>query len=145
MSHELTDTGLKQLLDRYVAQWNEPDPERRRRLIRQVWAVDGVQVLVRPPEEIRDGAAHYGITAPPLEVRGHDALDLRVGRAYEMFIASGQYLFELDGEPVRQAGAAVSFTWVMRDRSDGSTAGAGFDVLTLDAEARIRTDHQFVE
>jgi hypothetical protein len=38
----------------------------------------------------------------------------------------------------------VTFTWVMRDRTDGSVAGAGFDVLTFDTDARIRTDHQFV-
>jgi hypothetical protein len=144
MSYEPTDIELKQLLDRYLAQWNEPDPDRRAGLIRQVWAADAVQVLVNPPEAIREGAAHYGIAAPPLVVRGHDAFDARVGRAYEMFIAPGQYVFELLGEPVRQAGAAVSFTWVMRDRADGSTAGSGFDVLTFDADARIRTDHQFV-
>jgi hypothetical protein len=31
MSYQLTDIELKQLIDRYVAQWNEPDPDRRRR------------------------------------------------------------------------------------------------------------------
>lgn len=156
MSYEPTDVELKQLLDRYIAQWNEPDPERRAALIRQVWAVDGVQILVNPPQEIRQTAAHYGIAHPPLEVRGHDAFDARVGRAHDLYIAPGQYIFELSGEPVRQAGAAVSFTWVMRDRADGSVAGIGFDVVTFDAYAsaeafananagpRIRTDHQFV-
>jgi hypothetical protein len=144
MSYEPTDIELKQLITQYLAQWNEPDPGLRQRLIRQIWAVDGVQVLVNPPRELREGAAHYGIAFPPLEVRGHDAFDARVGRAYELFVAPGQYVFDVDGEPVRQAGAAVSLTWVMRDRSDGSVAASGFDVLTFDADARIRTDHQFV-
>jgi hypothetical protein len=144
MSYEPTDRELKQLLDRYIAQWNEEDAERRADLIRQVWAVDGVQVLVNPPQEIREVAAHYGIAHPPLEVRGHDAFDARVRRAYELFVAPGRYTFELGAEPVRQAGAAVTFSWVMRDRADGSVAGAGFEVLTFDADARIRTDHQFV-
>ena len=27
MSHELSDTELKQLTGRWIAQWNEPDPE----------------------------------------------------------------------------------------------------------------------
>ncbi|MGH6654620.1 MAG: hypothetical protein ACRDVE_05375 [Actinocrinis sp.] len=144
MSYQPTDVELKQLIERYIAQWNEPDLQRRRRLIRQVWAVDGVQVLVNPPQQIRDTAAHYGIAFPPLEVRGHDAFDARVGRAYEMFVAPGEYVFERDGEPVRQPGAAVSFAWVMRTLADGSVAGSGFDVLTLDTDARIRTDHQFV-
>lgn len=144
MSYEPSDIELKQLLDNYIAQWNECDSERRGGLIRQVWAVDGVQVLVNPPQEIRETAAHYGIAHPPLEVHGHDAFDARVRRAYELYVEPGQYAFELSGEPVRQTGAAVSFTWVMRDRADGSVAGSGFDVLTFDADARIRTDHQFV-
>ncbi|ACU75308.1 conserved hypothetical protein [Catenulispora acidiphila DSM 44928] len=144
MSYEPTDFELKQLLDLYLAQWNEGDAERRSDMIRQVWAVDGLQVLVNPPQEIRETAAHHGIASPLLEVRGHDAFDARVRRAYELFVAPGQYTFELNGGPVRQAGAAVSFSWVMRDRADGSVAGAGFDVLTFDADARIRTDHQFV-
>jgi hypothetical protein len=144
MSYQPTDIELKLLAERYIAQWNEADPERRRRLIRQVWAADGVQVLVNPPRQIRQSAAHYGIAFPSLEVRGHDALDTRVGRAYEMFIAPGQYLFERAGEPVRQAGAAVGLTWVMRAIADGGVAGSGFDVLTFDDDARVRTDHQFV-
>jgi hypothetical protein len=144
MSYQPTDIELKQLIDRYIAQWNEPDPDQRRRLIRQVWAVDAMQVLVNPPQGIRETAAHYGIAFPPLEVRGHDAFDTRVGRAYEMFVAPGEYVFERDGEPVRQPGAAVSFTWVMRNLADGNVAGSGFDVLTFDADARVRTDHQFV-
>ncbi len=144
MSYEPTDVELRQLLDRYVAQWNEQDPELRAELIRQVWAVDGVQVLVNPPEEIRQTAAHHGIAHPPLEVHGHDAFDARVRRAYELFVAPGRYVFELGDTPVRQAGSAVTFTWVMRDRTDGSVAGSGFDVLTFDEDARIRTDHQFV-
>jgi hypothetical protein len=144
MSYEPTDTELKQLLDSYIAQWNEQDSNRRASLVRQVWAVDGVQVLVNPPQEIRETAAHYGIAHPPLVVRGHDAFDARVRRAYELYVAPGQYVFELGGEPARQAGAAVTFTWVMRDRTDGTVAAAGFDVLTFDTDARIRTDHQFV-
>jgi hypothetical protein len=144
MSYQPTDVELKQLIDRYIAQWNEPDPDQRRRLIRQVWAVDGLQVLVNPPQGIRESAAHYGIAFPPLEVRGHDAFDSRVRRAYEMYVAPGQHVFEWDGEAVRQPGAAVSFSWVMRDLADGNVAGSGFDVLTFDADARIRTDHQFV-
>lgn len=144
MSYEPTDTELKRIASSYVAQWNEPDPAERCRLIRHVWAVDGVQVLVNPPQEIRDAAAHYGIAYPALEVRGYDALAARVGRAYDMFVAGDEYVFELDGEPARQAGAAVALTWVMRSRTDGTVVGSGLDVLTFDTDCRVRTDHQFV-
>lgn len=144
MSYLPTDSELKQQIGNYLAQWNEPDPRERRRLIERTWAADGVQTMVNPPEAIRRGAAHYGVAHRPLLVTGHDAFEQRVGRAYEMFIAPGQYVFELEGEPVRHAGAAVSFTWVMRDRATGDVAGSGFDVVTFAADARIRTDHQFV-
>jgi hypothetical protein len=40
---------LKQLTDRWVAQWNEPSPDERRRLIREVWTEDGYQLMVNPP------------------------------------------------------------------------------------------------
>jgi hypothetical protein len=67
----------------------------------------------------------------------------RVTRAYDMFIASGEYAFER-GEVARHPGAAVALTWVMRSRADGSVAGTGLEVLTLDADGRVRSDHQFV-
>ncbi|NUP46768.1 MAG: hypothetical protein HOW97_05560 [Catenulispora sp.] len=143
MSYEPTDTELKQLIDDYIAQWNEPDAGRRRALIRAVWAADGTQVLVNPPQEVREGVAHYGIAFPPLVVTGHDAFDARVGRAYEMFVEPG-HVFERASEPVRQPGAAVTFSWVMRDRAAGNVVGAGFEVLTFADDGRIRTDHQYV-
>ena len=40
-SDEATATGLQQLVDRYVALWNEPDPDVRRHAIRALWAPDG--------------------------------------------------------------------------------------------------------
>lgn len=145
MSYEPTDIELKNLLDRWVGQWNEPDADRRRELIREVWAADGYQVMVNPPESIRDTARHYGVSAPAIEVRGYDAMFNRVTRAYDMFVADGEHVFEPEGEPVRHAGAAVALTWVMRSRADGTVAGSGLEVLTFDTDGRVRTDHQFVK
>jgi hypothetical protein len=144
MSYEPADIELKQLIDRWIAQWNEPRPDERRRLIREIWAEDGYQVMVNPPQGIRETAAHYGIPAPSIEIRGHDALDARVTRAYEMFIANGEYAFERHGEVIRHVGAAVALSWVMRSRADGSIAGSGLDVLTFGPGGQVRTDHQFV-
>ena len=63
MSHEPADIVLKQLIGRWIAQWNEPSPGERRRLIREVWAEDGYQIIVNPPQGIRETAAHYGVPA----------------------------------------------------------------------------------
>jgi len=144
MSYEPNDIELKQLIDRWIAQWNEPDAQQRRSLVEQVWAEDGFQSMVNPPQGIRDTAAEYGVPFPAVEIRGHDALFARVTRAYEMFIAAGEYVFEAQGDPVRHAGAAVALTWVMRSRTDGSIAGSGLEILTFDADIRVRSDHEFV-
>jgi hypothetical protein len=50
----------KELADRYVAVWIEPDIERRRKGITQLWAEDGVHVL-EPPQEVRETAATLGM------------------------------------------------------------------------------------
>ncbi len=144
MTYEPTDIELKQLLDRWIAQWNEPEPDERRRLIREVWAEDGYQVMVNPPQRIRDTAAHFAVPFPAVEIRGYDAMYARVARAYEMFVAAGEYVFEQDGAAVRHAGAAVALTWVMRSRADRAVAGSGLEVLTFDADGRVRSDHEFV-
>ncbi|MGV9680202.1 hypothetical protein ACWDSJ_33395 [Nocardia sp. NPDC003482] len=144
MSVDLTDVELKQLADRYVAQWNEPDAERRRALIRELWSPDARHVLVNPPQGVRESAAELAVVPPSLEAHGHVALDARVGRAYERFVAAGEFAFELDGEARRQPGGAVTLGWLMRARGDGGVAGSGLEVLTLADDGRIRTDHQFV-
>lgn len=144
MSYEPTDTELKQLTAQWIAQWNEPDPRERRRMIREVWTEDGFQVMVNPPAAIRETASHYAVPFPAVEVHGHDALFSRVTRAYEMFVADGEYAFEQQGEVVRHAGAAVALTWVMRSRADGSAAGSGLEVLTFAADGRVRSVHEFV-
>jgi hypothetical protein len=144
MTYQPNDIELQQLIERYVAQGSERDPDRRRKLVRQVWAIDAVQVLVNPPREITGGAAHHGIAYPSLTVTGHDAFDARVGRAYELWVAPGRYVFDLKGASVRRAGAGVTFSWVMRELANAAVAGPGFDVLTFADDARIRTDHQYV-
>ncbi len=52
-------SDLQELTDRYVAVWNEPDGDRRRKLLRELWTEDGVQIL-QPPREIREASAALG-------------------------------------------------------------------------------------
>jgi hypothetical protein len=40
-----------ELGDRYVAVWNERDPERRREMVSELWALDGEHLLV-PPQRL---------------------------------------------------------------------------------------------
>jgi hypothetical protein len=132
-----------ELVDRYVAMWMEADPTARRARVRQVWSPGGAQIL-DPPAAVRDAARAIGFPHPALEVRGHEALEFRVTRAHEEFVAPGRYAFRRSGDAVRVA-EAVKFRWEMWSPADGSVAAAGLDLLLLDAEDRIRVDYQFVE
>lgn len=144
MSKPLDENALINLTEEYVALWNEADPQARRKRIAELWAAGGTQVLTDPPQEIRAAAAALNFPAPYLEVRGHDALDARVTRAYEMFIAPGEYVFRARGRAARLAGDLVGLGWLMVSTADGSEGGAGYDVLALDADGRIRSDHQYI-
>lgn len=136
---------IKKLADRYVAQWNEADPASRAALIREVWAPDGIQVLVDPPREIREAAAGLAFPAPPLEVRGPDALNARVTRAYEMFVASGEHTFKAAAEAFLLLPNVAGIRWSMVSTHTGQAAGGGLDILALDSDGRIRADYQFIE
>jgi hypothetical protein len=131
-----------ELCDRYVALWNEADPERRRAMVADLWAADAEHVLV-PPEDVREAAADMGMSAV-FEVRGHRELEARVSDAHQRFIASGDYAFRRrdDAQRLRDV---VKFTWEMVATRDGAVAGVGLEFLVVDRAGRIRSDYQFIE
>jgi hypothetical protein len=116
----MTTIDPQELAGRYVAVWNEPDPGLRRTAIHELWTEDGAHVL-QPPEEIRTAATGLGFTSTTLEARGHDALEVRVTRAYQDFVASGAFTFRL-----RHTAAIPP--------SDDEVAGAGLEILALDED-----------
>ncbi|MEU4537976.1 hypothetical protein AB0G15_24285 [Streptosporangium sp. NPDC023825] len=133
---------IKELVGRYVAVWNEPDAELRRKAVAELWTEDGVQIL-QPPQEIRETAAALGLT-PVLEARGHEALEVRVARSYEEFIAPGEFFFRMRDNVDRLADV-VKFNWEMVPTGGGEPAGVGLEILVLGEDGRIRTDYQFIE
>jgi hypothetical protein len=135
---------LHNLADRYLSLWNEPDPARRRECIAELWAPGGGQVLADPPQEVRAAADYHQFPVPPMAVHGHDALDARVTRAYELFVAPGEYRFAAAAEPVRLLDHVIGLPWTMVSTADGSTAGGGVNVLHLAEDGRIATDYLFV-
>jgi hypothetical protein len=132
----------KELADRYMAVWIEPDAERRRKAIAQLWSEAGVQLL-QPPQEVLKTAADLGLT-PTLQARGHDELEVRVTRAYEEFVAPGEYVFRPRDNAAR-LGNLVKFNWEMVTTGGGEVAAVGLAILILDDDGRIRTDYQFIE
>jgi hypothetical protein len=111
-------------------------------MVRELWAADGAQVL-EPPQEVRDASAALGMTAR-LEAHGHDELEDRVTRAYNDFVAPGEFTFRSRGNAAR-LGDLVKFNWEMARADDGEVAAIGLEILELDADGQIRLDYQFIE
>ena len=104
----------------------------------------GAQVLVDPPQAVRDAATALAFPVPRLEVRGHEEIDPRVSRAYAMFVEPGVHTFAAAGEAVVLAPALVGLPWAMVTVADGTVVGSGYDVIVLDDDGRILLDHQHI-
>jgi hypothetical protein len=130
-----------ELAQRYTEVWMEPDDDRRRKAIAELWSEDAIHVL-QPTQEVYAAAAERAVN-PTWQVRGHDELEARVASAYEDFVASGQMTFRLRGG-ARRLGDAVTWSWEGVS-PDGEVLGTGLEFVTLAADGRIATDYQFVE
>lgn len=132
-----------QLAERYLALWNEPDADRRRRAIAELWT-EGGRHLLQPPQEIRAIAAQPGIgLTPVLEARGHAEIEARVASAHEHWVGSGGLTFR-GRDDADRIGDVVKFGWEAVGQ-DGEVFGGGLNVLLLAADGRIERDHVFVD
>lgn len=117
---------LNELVNNYVALWNEPDPVLRRRAVGELWVEDGAHLT------------------ESLEARGHDAIEARIADAHEQFVLGGGFLFVSSNKVVGHHNV-VRFDWAMVPADGGEAAAFGSDFLILDGDGRIRFDYQFVE
>jgi hypothetical protein len=143
----LDHQALAGFTTRWFALWTEADPQARSRQVADLWATNGAQVLVDPPQEVRDAATALAFPVPRLEVRGHDEIDRRVTQAYAMFIEPGEYTFKATGDAyaaLLMAPGLIGLAWEMVSVTDGTVAGSGYDVLALDDNGRILLDHQHI-
>jgi hypothetical protein len=111
------------LIDRYVAVWNEPDRETRRRRIETVWAPGG--------------ATCHRL----LDARGYEAIEARVAGSWERWLREGKYIFRA----VRTAShhRAVKFEFAMVATAGGKIEAQGLCYLLLNENDRIARDYQF--
>jgi hypothetical protein len=139
---EISSRSAAGLAEKYVALWNEPDAERRRRLIAELWTEEGRHIL-QPPQEIRAIAARPGIAMTAiLEARGYEEIEARAASAYEHWVGSeglsfrGRYDADRLGDVVKLHWEAVA--------KDGTVFAVGLSFLVLAADGRIERDYTFV-
>lgn len=115
----------QELIDRYVAVWNEPDRERRRQTISELWAEDGIYVSAQA------------------EFRGYGAIEDAVKEAHERFVGGG-YVFK----PSRNSTGhhnTLRFNWIMVPVGGDEVEAIGFDFFVLNGEGRIIADYQYID
>jgi hypothetical protein len=145
MTKQLDHQALVDFTRRWFTLWTEGDPQARSKQVADLWATNGAQILVDPPQAMREAATELAFPVPRLEVRGHDEIDRRVTQAYAMFIEPGEYTFKAtDGDAVLLAPALVGLTWDIVTIADETVVGSGYDVLVLDDDGRILLDHQHI-
>ncbi|WP_037368314.1 nuclear transport factor 2 family protein [Amycolatopsis orientalis] len=110
------------LARRYVEVWNETDPQRRRRLVSEVFA---------------PGATY---TDPLGAVAGQDEIDGFIGGAQEQFAG---LVFSLPADPDAHHDLA-RFQWHLSAPGAPEPVAIGFDVIEI-ADGRIAKVHGFLD
>jgi hypothetical protein len=136
----MVNDGARDLAERYVAIWNEPNAARRRNAVNALWTRDALHIL-QPPEAVREVAATLHVTST-FQACAHRELEegWRVRTR-----SSSRRDISLSGRRTTQpASEVVKFGWEMV-ASSGEVAAVGLEFVILDADGRIRIDCQFIE
>ena len=108
---------------RYFEAWNAGEPEALAKAVAAAWSVEGTY------------------TDPLATVTGHTEIAGLIAGAHEQF----------PGFAFRPLGAVdghhntARFSWELVSEADGSAPVAGFDVITLDGDGRIRSVLGFLD
>jgi hypothetical protein len=119
------DTDIERILERYIAVWNNPDPDARRAEIDALWADD----------------AHFANALN--EYHGHDEIAVGVGRSHDKWVGTG-HVFRSAGTTASHHGAA-KFVWHMFGPDGGAPVAVGTNFIGFTADGRIAFDYQFID
>jgi SnoaL-like domain len=114
---------MQEIIERYLAAWNETDPARRRELVTALWAEDG------------------SYTDPLADARGPAEIDGLIGAVQQQF---PDFVFTLGG-PVDANHNQARFTWHLGPAGDGEPVVIGFDVAVMNDDSQIRAVHGFLD
>jgi hypothetical protein len=114
-----------ELVDRYVAMWNERDSDVRRKLIEELFAEDAVYVMFsRDP------------------MHGHDDIAEQIDFAHKLYFDRG-FVFKSSNNADGHHNL-VKFDWVLVSSETAELESLGFDFFVLDDDGRISQDYQFL-
>jgi hypothetical protein len=116
-------TEARDVVDSYVAVWNEGDAAQRRRRIRALWALEGTTC--------------YRM----LDAQGYEAIEARVAGSWAKWLGEGKYLFRPKAAACHHD--VVKFDWVMVTVPGGAVEATGLSFLILTSSGRILHDYQF--
>ena len=114
---------MQEIIERYIAAWNETDPSRRRELVDALWAADG------------------SYTDPLADAHGPAEIDGLIGAVQQQFPG---FVFTLGGAVDTHHNQA-RFTWHLGPAGDGEPVVIGFDVAVVNRDGRIRAVHGFLD
>ncbi|MEU8905626.1 nuclear transport factor 2 family protein [Streptomyces mirabilis] len=118
-----TDDRYENAVARYFEAWNATDRDALAKAVAAAWSTDG------------------SYTDPLAEVHGHEGIAAVIAAAHEQFPG---FSFRPAG-PVDGHHDIARFGWELVNAADGTAPVAGFDVITLDSEDRIRSVHGFLD
>ncbi|WP_329224708.1 nuclear transport factor 2 family protein [Streptomyces canus] len=110
-------------VSRYFEAWNAGESKARTKAVAAAWAVGG------------------GYTDPLADVVGHEQIAGVIAAAHEQFPG---FAFRLTGA-VDGHHDTARFSWELVSEVDGSAPVAGFDVITLAGDGRIRSVLGFLD
>jgi hypothetical protein len=113
---------MQEIIERYLAAWNETDAVKRRELVDAVWAPDG------------------SYTDPLADVRGREAIDGLIGAVQQQFPG---FVFTLGGT-VDAHHDQARFSWHLGPAGAAEPVVIGFDVAVLEQD-RIGRVYGFLD
>lgn len=113
---------MQEIAERYIASWNETDPQRRRKLVGELWAEDASYI------------------DPMAEARGREEIDAVIGAVQAQFPG---FAFSLTG-PVDAHHRQARFSWALGP-ADAEPVVLGFDVAVAAEDGRLTSVLGFLD
>lgn len=114
---------IEKVADRYIAVWNEPDAESRRRAVAGLWTEDGIY------------------TDPLAAAEGRQDIEEVISGVREQFPG---YVFRLIGNADGHHNV-VRFRWELVSEGGDKSVVEGFDVAVVADDGRVRDVYGFLD